>query len=134
MRSSRRSFLVGLGVALGATLGLEAVSEAGWGNRHRRRVRRRVRRRIRRVRRHAMWRMHAGRRLLVVPAAVVPGWELMIDNRVAVVQAVQPTGVTVQYIGGETATVDVLREDNPQNLQELPGTEVDVEVEEEVEE
>ena len=123
MLRSRRSILLTLGAV--ALLG-PAAALAG----PRRRIRRRVRRRVRRVRRRVIWRTLGGRRLLVVPVAAAVGWELAIDNRVALIQSVTPQAVTVQYLDdNSTATVPAVIENTPENSQDLPGTEVEQEVE-----
>lgn len=119
---------------LATTLAALAVPLVAEARPFRRRVRRRVRRRLRRIRRRTIFRVVTGRRLLVVPIGVAVGWELMIDNRVALVQSVSPTVVVVQYEGGERAELPAMQENTPENTQDLPGSEYDAEVEEEVDE
>lgn len=132
MNRQRRQLLQGILVA-GA--GVALVPMDALAGPRRRRVRRRVRRRMRRIRRRVIWRTVTGRRLLVVPVACAVGWELMIDNRVAVVQTVQPGQVVVQYPdNGSVATVPVALENTPENSQDMPGSEYEQEVEEEVDE
>jgi len=130
---TRRSIL-GVLLALPALGVLTSTADALPRVRVRRRIRRRVRRKVRRIRRRVAWRVVAGRRLIVVPVACAVGWELMVDNRVGVVQSMQPGAVVVSYDGGPPETVPVMMENTPENSQELPGTEYETEVEEEVDE
>lgn len=160
----RRSVLVSILAAIATVFfpAGEARAQRGGMVRMRRRVRRRVRRRIRRrIRRRVAFRLVAGRRKLVVPTAVAVGWELMVENRLVVVQQVQPTSIVVQPViaaapsagptaaptaSGATETIEVEREDNAENGAAVegsplpagdtstPGIDAEVEVEEEVEE
>jgi hypothetical protein len=85
----------------------------------RRVVRRRVRRRFRR---RAAWRVVAGRRRLVVPVAMVVGWELMVDSRVVVVREVRPTVIVVAAPSGPPEELEYDREDTSENREEHPGS------------
>jgi hypothetical protein len=131
----RRTFLLGLlGGAATLLLG-EGADARRPPFRGRRRVRRRVRRRMRRMRRRGRWAMRGGRRLLLVPVGLAVGWELMVENRVALVQSVSGGQVVVRYTdGGATETVAVAMENTPDNSEVLPGSEYEAEVEEEVDE
>ena len=105
----------------------------------RRRVRRRIRRRV-------IWRTLGPRRALVVPLALAVGWELALDNRVVVVHEAKPDIIVV--IDPKTNAqeeIAIVKEDTPDNLKELEGTvlalnvsapfrEADEDVEEEVDE
>jgi hypothetical protein len=103
---------------------------AGPRHRHRRRVRRRVRRR--RIRRRVRWRAFGLRRLLVVPVAVAAGWELLVDDRVLLVQEVHADHLIATHAGGKPEKIEIAKEDTAENAKELEGSEY--EVEEEVEE
>lgn len=132
----RRTFLIGLlGAAATLIFGGEAAARHPPGGPHRRRVRRRVRRRMRRMRRRVRWSMRAGRRALIVPVGLAIGWELMVENRLALVQSVNGGQVVVQYVdGGSVETVPVVMENTADNSEVLPGSEYEAEVEEEVDE
>lgn len=91
--------------------------------RHHARVRRRVRRRIRRrYRRRVAWRVVTGRRVLVVPTAVVVGWELSVDNRVHVVREVRPDVIVLVDSDGKTVEHPIEREDTAENGRDEPGS------------
>ena len=126
----RRQFIAGL-LALSA---LPAFAHPGPHRHPHRRRARRVRRRVRRrrIRRRVLWRTVGPRRLLVVPLAVAVGWELLVDDRVAVVHEVHVDHVIVKHVDGTTAKIETVREDDAENAKELEGSEY--EVEEEVEE
>ena len=100
---------------------------------NRRRKRRTVRRRRRIRRRHRRrvgWRKLGTRRRLVVPVALIVGWELVVDDRVVVVRAIQAReseGVSVEVVtvvasDGSEQTVEILREDSSENGEELEGS------------
>lgn len=97
---------------------------------HRVRVRRRVWRR--RIRRHVAWHVIGARRLLVVPLAVAVGWELFVDNKVVVVKEVHRHKVVVEHVDGKTETIEVVKQDTPENTKSHEGSKY--ETEEEVEE
>jgi hypothetical protein len=126
----RRDFLIGL-LVLGT---IPAFAHAGSHRRRVRRVRRRVRRR--RIRRRVLWRAIGPRRLLVVPLAVAVGWELLVDDRVVVVEKVRSNYIVVKHSDGKTEKIEVAKEDTAENSAELEGSEYEVEevVEEEVKE
>ena len=88
----------------------------------------RGRRRVRRgVRRRTFWRVTAGRRILVVPTAVVVGDELLVDDKPVVVKEVTSTTVVVEDSSGESKTIEAVKEDTPENAGELEGSEVEEE-------
>lgn len=124
----RRQLLVALAALAGATTLPSMDALAGPVRRSvRRTTRRRVRRRVRRrIRRRTAWRVVAGRRLLVVPVAMAVGWELVVDNQPVTVVHITVDGsdevVTVKDANGQTQTLVVVREDTPENSQELEGT------------
>ena len=149
----RRNFLGTLLGSLAAVLAVAGV--AGADSTTRRRRRRRVHRRVRRRhRRRVVFRTLRGRRVWVVPTAMVVGWELADAHRVVVVQEIkvvesdgEKTEVAVVAdaggkANGKTEEVPVLREDTDENTKEMKGTELPdddtttpaVESEEEVEE
>ena len=133
MKISRRHMILGLMSIL-----LPSTTLAHKGRKPHRHVFRGVRRpgpryrRIwrRRVRRPVYWRRSYGRRLLVVPLALAVGWELMIDDHVVVVNEVRKNEIVVQYANGNQAIIEVLREDNKENAQELEGSEYEATIEE----
>ena len=132
MDASRRSFLIGLLVLLAPP----ALAHPGHHRhphvrRHRGR-RRRVHRR--RVRRRVVWRTNRGVRRLVVPVAVAPGWELVVDDRVVVVKQVHPDAIVVAHADGTTEKIPVRKQDTEENKQDLEGSEIVETVDEEVEE
>lgn len=89
----------------------------------RRRMRRRVRRRVRRrIRRRVAFRTVAGKRHLVVPVGVAVGWELMVDQRVVVVQKVQGDSIVVAAPGGAPETIVIIKEDTPENTAAQQGS------------
>lgn len=90
--------------------------------------RRRVRRRTvrRRVRRPVAWRVVGGRRRLIVPLAVAVGWELVVDNKVVVVKEVHREKVVVVDSSGNQTEVDIQKEDTPENMLELEGSEYEI--------
>jgi len=104
-------------LALLTVTGMGSSAEAGPWRRHRRRVRRRIRRR-------AFWRAVGVRPVLVVPLAVAVGWELALDNRVVVVKEVREKEVVVTDSDGKTETLEIAKEDSPDNTQELEGSEI----------
>lgn len=130
----RRTFLLGLlGGAATLIFGIDADARPPF--RKRRRVRRRVRRRMGRMRRRARWAMRAGRRALIVPVGLAVGWELMVENRVALVQSVGSGQAVVRYVdGGGVETIQVAMENTADNSEVLPGSEYEAEVEEEFDE
>lgn len=87
---------------------------------HRGRVRRRVWRR--RIRRHVAWQVIGARRLLVVPVALAVGWELFVDNKPVVVKEVHHHKVVVEHIDGKTETVEIVKQDTPENTKNHEGT------------
>lgn len=87
---------------------------------HRVRVRRRIWRR--RIRRHVAWHVISGRRLLVVPVALAVGWELLVDNKPVVVKEVHNHKVVIEHIDGRTETVEVVKQDTPENTKNHEGT------------
>lgn len=66
----------------------------------------------------------------MIPVATTVGWELEVESQVVVVTSVQPASgdqpetITVQDSGGNTSTMEVVREDTTDNAVELEGTEV----------
>jgi hypothetical protein len=105
-----------------------ALGQRGVMRRTRRRVRRRVRRRIcRRV----TFRVVAGRRIWVAPAALAIGWELILDNnRVVVVKEtkiVERSGTKVEVAvvqgdDGKTEELDIVRENTDGNSKDIEGS------------
>ena len=152
MKLDRRHILLGtLAATLASILGLEDAQAhpRRAAKKRRRRRRRRVRRRIRRrVRRRTV----RGRKVWVIPVATAVGWELMLDDRVVVVQetkTVAREGTTIEVVvvldsSGKTEEIEVHREADEENSKELEGSElaaddattpaIETEVEEEVEE
>jgi hypothetical protein len=126
---NRRSLLRSLGAGLAGILvvGLPGRSEGGPRRRAVRRHRRRVRRRIRR---RVAFRMIHGRRFWVVPVGLAAGWELLLDNRVVVVQSTKYVVVdgartevlVVKGDDGKTEEINVVREDTPQNRANIEGS------------
>ena len=121
----RRNFSAALAALFGLGLGMQpavALSQA-WRRRRRRRIRRRVRRRV-------VVRTVFGRPFWVVPVGLVIGWELVHRDRVVVVRQVRVVEregrrvevAVVADAAGTTEEVEILREDTPENLQELEGT------------
>lgn len=133
----RRTFLLGLlGGAAALLFGGDADAKhppfRGPGG-PRGRARRRVRRKMRRMRRRVRWAMRAGRRALIVPVGLAVGWELMVENRLALVQSMSGGQVVVRYVdGGSVETVPVMMENTPENSAAMEGSEYEVEVEEDV--
>lgn len=91
--------------------------------------------------------MATGRRVAVVPVAVAVGWELEVEKTVVVVHEVKPEVVVVRYPDGTTKELAAVKEDTPENGEELQGTQLpegstephreveeEVEIEEEVDE
>ena len=84
----------------------------------------------RRTRRYASTQIVSGRQFWVVPAGLAAGWELVYRNRVLVVREtciVERNGrmsevAVVEDSSGHRYTVDITREDNAENSQELEGT------------
>ena len=83
--------------------------------------------------------------MVVVPVAAAVGWELVVDDKVYVVENTKKDGDVEVFIiksGGETTEIAVIREDDDTNSVEMEGSELSdddtstpgVEVEEEVEE
>ena len=88
----------------------------------------------------------------MIPVATAVGWELMLDDRVVVVQetkTVAREGTTIEVVvvldsSGKTEEIEVHREADEENSKELEGTElaaddattpaIETEVAEEVEE
>lgn len=74
--------------------------------------------------------MRSGRWLLQIPAATVVGWELVVEDRVMLVTDTK-TEDGVEYLvvepvaGGKAETVEVVREDTPENGEEHEGTEIE---------
>ncbi len=121
----RRNFAAALAALVGLGIGMQpavALSQ-GWRRRRRRRVRRRIRRRV-------VTRTLFGRPFWVVPVGLAIGWELMHRDRVVVVRqirVVERDGRRVEVAvvadaAGNTEEVEILREDTPENVQELEGT------------
>lgn len=87
----------------------------------------------RRTRRYASTQIVSGRQFWVVPARLAAGWELVYRNRVLVVRetcVVDRNGrmtevAVVEDSSGHRYTVDITREDNAENSQELTGTVVE---------
>jgi hypothetical protein len=125
----RRDLLPGVFAMFGAI----ALSTAAEAEPQRRKVARWPRRRRfyrRRFRRFAFTRVVFGRPFWVVPVSLVIGWELMHRNRVVVVKETriiekdgQKTEVAVvQDSTGKSEEVEILREDNVENSEELEGS------------
>ena len=121
----RRNFSAALAALFGLGLGMQpavALSQS-WRRRRRRHVRRRVRRRV-------VTRTVYGRPFWVVPVGLAIGWELAHRNRVVVVRhirVVEREGQRVEVAvvadaAGKTEEVEIIRENTPENLQELEGT------------
>ena len=137
MRYSRRTILGFFAVLFSPVALMSSPAQADKGRHshpHRRKPRRMVRRRVRRrrIRRRAGWRVVHSRRLLIVPLAVAIGWELMVDNRVVVVREVHEHTIVVTHHDGSTQTIEVEKENLPENSIEIEGSEYEVEIEEEV--
>jgi len=121
----RRNFSAALAALFGLGLSMQptvALSQ-GWRWRRRRRVHRRVRRRV-------VTRTMYGRPFWVVPVGLTVGWELVHRDRVVVVERiriVEREGQRVEVAvvtdaAGKIEEIEVVREDTPENLQELEGT------------
>lgn len=130
MRLSRRrllSFIL-------ASLMAPSILAHGGHHHHRHPHRALVRRRVwrRRIRRHVVWHVIGGRRVLVVPVALAVGWELFVDNKPVVVKEVHRHKVIVEHTDGKTETVEIVKRDTPENTKNHDGSRY--ETEEEVEE
>lgn len=121
----RRNFSAALAALFGLGIGMQpavALSQ-GWRWRRRRRVRRRTRRRV--VRRTVL-----GRPFWVVPVGLAIGWELVHRDRIVVVRQIrvveregrQVEVAVVADAAGKIEEVEIIREDTPENVQELEGT------------
>ena len=121
----RRDFSAALAALFGLGLGMQpavALSQ-GWRWRRRRHVRRRVRRRV-------VTRTVFGRPFWVVPVGLAVGWELVHRDRVVVVErirVVEREGQRVEVAivtdaAGKTEEIEVVREDTPENIQDLEGS------------
>jgi hypothetical protein len=125
----RRDLLSGVFAMLGA-VGLATTAQAEPRPRRVARWPRRRRLYRRRFRRFAFTRVVFGRPFWVVPVGLVVGWELMHRDRVIVVKETrivekdgQKTEVAlVQDSTGKTEEVEILREDNAENSEELEGS------------
>lgn len=122
MSLSRRNFIAGLLTVLTPTT---AFTHPG---RHKhphkgRPIARRQRNRRWRVRRHVAWQSVNGRRLLIVPVAVMVGWELMVDSRVVVVKEVHPHRIAVEHVDGSWESIEIIKQDTSQNVQQHTGSE-----------
>lgn len=74
--------------------------------------------------------MRSGRWLVQVPAATAIGWELVIEDRVLIVTDVKIDGDTESLVlkpidGGQAQTVEVVREDTPENGEDHEGSEIE---------
>ncbi len=126
MSISRRSFMAALIAILASPTSL--VHSGPPQRRRRRRRGRRVWRR--RLRRRALWRTIGGRRLLVVPLAIAVGWEILKDEKVVIVKEVHTHKIIVEDTNGKTETIEIVKEDTKENLQDLEGSKYEVEIEE----
>ena len=125
----RRDLLSGVFAIFGA-IALAPVAEAEPRPRRVARWPRRRRLYRRRFRRFAFTRVVFGRPHWVVPVSLVVGWELMHRNRVVVVKEtriIEKDGqksevAIVQDSTGKTEEVEILREDNVENADELEGS------------
>jgi hypothetical protein len=115
--------------ALAAPLGI-ALALASPGAQARRIGVRRVRHRVRhRIRRRISTRFLHGRPYWVVPLHLAVGWELMHLHRVVVVREIRVVErdgnrgeiAVVQDDTGQTAEMDITREDTGDNSIDLPG-------------
>ncbi len=68
--------------------------------------------------------------MLVVPVDLAAGWELAVEDRVVIVKEVQEDRVVVENSDGSTESIEILREDNTDNKDDLGGSEYEVEIEE----
>lgn len=116
MSISRRNFALGL-VALLIPVTASA-HRSKRKHRHKYPLRPAARRRFRR---RVGWRMVAGRRRLVVPLALAVGWELVVDNRVAVVREIHTHHIVVEHSDGSRESIDSLSEDTNQNSEQYTG-------------
>jgi len=55
----------------------------------------------------------------VVPTTVAVGWELALADSVVVVHEVRPTVIVVHHHDGRAEEIQVIREDNADNGQDL---------------
>jgi hypothetical protein len=125
----RRDLLSGVFAIFGA-IALAPTAEAEPRPRRVARWPRRRRYYRRRFRRFAFTRVVFGRPFWVVPVGMMVGWELMHRNRVVVVKETrivekdgQKTEVAViQDSTGKAEQVEILREDNVENADELEGS------------
>ena len=76
----------------------------------------------RRIRRRAFTRVMEGRPYWVVPTQVAVGWELVNAQRVVVVRVLEDRAALVADLGGAIQRIDITREDNTSNSQELDGS------------
>ena len=126
---TRRGMLVGL---LGLVAAGAAAPVAGCTRRvrravrkHNRRRRRRVRRRVRRRhRRRVAWRTVGPRRVVVVPRAARPGWELQLDSRVVVVREVRADVVVIENPDGTVEELAAVQEDTAENGAPMRGSQL----------
>ena len=76
----------------------------------------------RRIRRRAFTRVMDGRPCWVVPTQVAVGWELVNAQRLVVVRVLEDRAALVADVGGAIQRIDITREDNASNSQELDGS------------
>lgn len=128
---NRRNFVGALAVPFGIVLALGADDVRAHSN-PRRRVRTRLHVR-RRIRRRAFIRVRFGRPFWVVPVGLAVGWELWRPDRVMVVREtriIEKRGVkseiaVVRDSAGKTEQVEIIREDSPENANDLEGSVLD---------
>jgi bifunctional DNA-binding transcriptional regulator/antitoxin component of YhaV-PrlF toxin-antitoxin module len=121
--NDRRLFLSGLVASLAGifAVGADVLARP---RRRRRKLSRttKARRARRRVRRRVSWRVVSGRRRLIVPVAVAVGWELQSGPDVLLVKEVHEHHVIVEKEDGTTEKVDIIKEDTPENLENIEGS------------
>ena len=126
MKISRRSFIA----AALSLLAWPALADRGFhrhphGEKKKRLRRARVGKRqiqTHRIRRAVRWDTLRGRRVLVIPKALAPGWELNVDDEVVLVKYVHASRIVVEHKDGSEHILDVLKKNTESNTKELEGT------------
>jgi len=129
MNVSRRVFTT----TLLSLLAWPVLADKGF-HRHPHREKRRLRRaRIeqstvthRRIRRAVSWGEIRGRRVLIVPKALLPGWELLMEDELLLVNYVHASRIIVEDKNGSTRSIDVLKKNTDENTEELEGSQYEV--------
>ena len=76
----------------------------------------------RRIRRRVFTRVIEGRPYWIVPTQVAVGWELVNAQRVVIVRLLEDRAALIEDSGGAVQRIDIAREDNTSNSEELDGS------------